>query len=200
VAGGFDLTNALASAELFTSSCPSTPPTDFFLDASGVNLFLNSVVPTSTAAQFKDSAAIRFSGGNPWTAIGTWTGPPAGASQTLTDLHDLRVWIGLKNSDDIGTRFDLRAEIYKNSTLLAAGETYCITGVTRNPSLAKEVTVAFGSIPDEGFGVTDVISLKVFTRIGTTGGALCGGHSNAVGLRLYFDSVSRPSRFSGAFE
>ena len=26
-------------------------------------------------------------------------------------------------------------------------------------------------------------------------GVFCGGHSNAVGLRLYFDAISRPSRF-----
>jgi hypothetical protein len=38
------------------------------------------------------------------------------------------------------------------------------------------------------------------TRIGTGGkGNFCGGHSNAVGLRLYFDSVSRPAKFGGAF-
>jgi hypothetical protein len=44
---------------------------------------------------------------------------------------------------------------------------------------------------------SDELSLKVLTRIGSNGsGGSCGGHSNATGLRLYFDSVSRPSRFN----
>jgi hypothetical protein len=30
-------------------------------------------------------------------------------------------------------------------------------------------------------------------------GAFCGGHSNAVGLRLYFDSADRPSKFDATF-
>jgi len=40
----------------------------------------------------------------------------------------------------------------------------------------------------------------VLTRIGTTAtGARCGGHSNAVGLRLYFDAVSRAAQVTATF-
>jgi len=46
------------------------------------------------------------------------------------------------------------------------------------------------------FSGADTLSLKILARIGTNGdGTFCGGHSNAVGLRLYFDATSRPSRF-----
>ncbi len=46
-------------------------------------------------------------------------------------------------------------------------------------------------------GASDSLSLKVLTRIGTDGaGNFCGGHGNAVGLRLYFDSTDRLARFS----
>jgi hypothetical protein len=67
--------------------------------------------------------------------------------------------------------------------------------------LAKEVIGSFGPFSPATFdGVTDVLSLRLLTRIGTDGaGAFCGGHSNAVGLRLYFDAVSRTSRFDGTF-
>jgi hypothetical protein len=109
-------------------------------------------------------------------------------------------WIGLKNSDDQGTQFDLRTEIYRNNVLVTVGETRCITGVTRNPSLAKEVAVPVGSVSNPNLGPGDVLSLRVFTRIGTNpDGTKCAGpggsHSNAVGLRLYYDSTTRPSRF-----
>jgi Beta-propeller repeat len=180
---------------------------DFFLHGSGATanpstLFLNGDPPTATTAKSKDSAAIKFSGGNPWTQIGAWTAQPALSSGTVSALSNLRTWIGLKNSYDQGTRFDLRAEVYKNSTIVASGEIFCIQGVTRNADQAKEVAVSFNSPSPMTFnGTTDVLSLKVLTRIGTNGsGAFCGGHSNAVGLRLYFDAVSRPSKFTATFD
>jgi len=45
-----------------------------------------------------------------------------------------------------------------------------------------------------------VLSLKALTRIGTTpAAAACGGHANAVGLRLHFDAVSRNAQFAATF-
>jgi YVTN family beta-propeller protein len=182
----------------------SMEPSLVFLHGSGANanpavLFLDSVAPTNSTAKYRDSAAIKFSGGNPWKAIGTWVADPTFTSGTLNVLGDLNVWLGLKNSDDQGTRFDLAAEVWKNgTTLVAEGETLCVTGVTRNPSLAKEVTVSFQPFSPVTFdGSTDVLSLKLLTRIGTNGsGGFCGGHSNATGLRLYFDAVDRDAGFS----
>ncbi|MGH9908759.1 MAG: LamG domain-containing protein [Pyrinomonadaceae bacterium] len=106
----------------------------------------------------------------------------------LTSLSPATFWIGLKNSDDQGTQFDLRTEVYINDTLVAEGETRCITGVTRNPSKAKEVSVEFGPISDGGFASGDGLALRVLTRIGTNpDDTKCSGpggsHNNAVGLR-----------------
>jgi chitodextrinase len=171
----------------------------FYLHGTGPNnnpptLFLDNSSPTAGTPKYRDSAGIKFSGGNLWKEIGTWQVTTSG---TLTELNNLHVWLGLKNSDDIGTRFDLRAEVYRNGqSLITSGESYCIQNITRNPDLAKEVVVSFGSFSPVDFNSGDIISLKIFTRIGTNGdGTFCGGHSNAVGLRLYFDAVSRPSRF-----
>jgi hypothetical protein len=110
------------------------------------------------------------------------------------------VWLGLKNSDDQGTNFDIRAEVYRNGNLLSIGLTQCVTGVTRNPANAKEVTLPFSAFLATVFnGTTDVMSLKILTRIGTdASGARCGSHNNAVGLRLYFDAGSQSSRFNAA--
>jgi hypothetical protein len=186
----------------------SSPPVDklFYLHGTGPSsnpptLFLDNTSPTFTTAKFKDSTAVNFSGGNPWKEIGTWPAASALTTRNLTALNDLRVWLGLKNSDDQGTRFDLRVEVYKNSTLVTSGETYCIEGVTRNANLAKEAIVEFAPFSPVGFnGTTDRLSLKVLTRIGTNSASgFCGGHSNATGLRLYFDAVSRPSKLGATF-
>lgn len=196
------------NAEFVLSRLPAPTGTvvTLFLHGSGgtanpPTLSLSTVAPTVTTAKYKDSPAIKFSGGNAWFEVGTWTAAPGLSSGTLTALGDVDVWIGLKNSDDIGTNFDLRVAAYKNTVLLAAGETFCIQGVTRNAANAKEVTVSFATLSSAPFnGTTDVLSLKVLTRIGTNGaGVFCGGHSNAVGVRLYFDAASRAAQFSGTF-
>jgi hypothetical protein len=36
----------------------------------------------------------------------------------LTSLSPAQIWLGLKNSDDTGTKFDLLAEVYRNGTLI----------------------------------------------------------------------------------
>jgi hypothetical protein len=68
----------------------------------------------------------------------------AGQCKTFPcSLAPATLWISLKNSDDQGTQFDLRTEVYINKTLVSVGITRCITGVTRNPTKAisyKEFT------------------------------------------------------------
>ena len=114
---------------------------------------------------------------------------------TRIPLAPSRVWIGLKNSDDQGTPFDLGVEFYKNDSLIAAGFTPCITGVTRNPALAKEVSIAFGDVADETLSAGDQLRLRVLARIGTLpDGTRCPGHASATGLRLYYNASSWSSR------
>lgn len=122
------------------------------------------------------------------------------SGNAITNTGPAKLWIGLKNSDDQGTQFDLRTELYINGVLIFSGETLCITGVTRNPSYAKEVSTLFNPITNSTYASGDILSLRVLTRIGTTpDGQKCSGpggsHNNAVGLRLYYDSPDRPSRF-----
>jgi len=118
----------------------------------------------------------------------------------LLSLAPASVWVGLKNSDDQGTQFDLRAEFFKNGALITSGQTLCITGVTRNPNLAKQVSVAFAPFPGVAMSPGDSLSIRFLTRIGTNpDGTKCAGpggsHSNAVGLRLYYDGSTRNSGF-----
>lgn len=67
--------------------------------------------------------------------------------------------------------------------------------MTPNPDKAKEVAVPYGSISNGAFESGDELSLKILTRIGTNpDGTQYSGHSNAVGLRLYYNAISRPLR------
>src|SRR5262245_7724035 len=74
-------------------------------------LFLNATAPTSTTPKFIDSPSLSTASGNPYKVIGAWEvgliDPPGCHLQSTASLSALHVWIGLKNSDDIGTKFDL---------------------------------------------------------------------------------------------
>jgi hypothetical protein len=152
---------------------------------------INSNPPTGTTAKFKDSPAVNRT---TYQQIGIWSALPLSSPAQLQSLGSLVTWIGLKNSDDEGTYFDLRAEIRKNGAVIASGEAKGIQGVTRNPSLAKEIAVTFNSISTNQFAAGDVLSIRILTKVADT-----TGHNNAVGLRLYHDAVSRPSRFAAIF-
>jgi hypothetical protein len=120
------------------------PAVDFFLHGSGatanpLTLFLDRSAPTTATEKYKDSPGVNFNGGNPWAAAGVWSANAANSSGTLSALCPFQTWVGLRNGDDQGTRFDLRVEVYKNSALVSAGETYCIQNVTRNPASAVAV-------------------------------------------------------------
>jgi hypothetical protein len=145
--------------------------------------------PVAATATFKDSPSLNRT---TFKEVGMWAAAPAAAAVRLAALADLRVWVGLKNSDDQGTYFDVRADVLRNGVTVASGEVKGIQGVTRNPDKAKEVVVPFGPIGAGDLQAGDVLSLRVLTKVADT-----GGHSNAVGLRLYYDGVSRPSRFGG---
>jgi hypothetical protein len=165
---------------------------NLYLQGSASALTLNSTSPVSTTPKYVDSPSINRT---TFKEIGTWRYVvQSGTSVKLDGLNNLDVWVGLKNSDDQGTNFDVRAEIFKNENLVASGETINIQGVTRNPDKAKEVVISFGDISSTGFNTGDVISLKILTKVTNT-----GGHGNAVGLRLYYDAISRPANFAAMF-
>jgi hypothetical protein len=122
------------------------------------------------------------------------------AAKTLTALSPAHLWMGLKSSDDQGTQFDLKVEVLRNGTPVASGLKRCVTGVTRNPAVATEAVASFDAFDPVVVTAGDVLSLRASARIGTNpDGSKCAGpggsHNSAVGLRLYYDSVNRPSRF-----
>ena len=86
---------------------------------------------------------------------------------TLAALEDAHVSLGLKNSDDIGTNFDIRLETFRNGVLVSAGETRCVQNLTRNATLARDVAVPFPTFAATPFSGSDVLTLRVRTRIGT---------------------------------
>jgi hypothetical protein len=119
----------------------------------------------------------------------------------LIALDDVRLWVGLKSSDDQGTKFDVNVELLKNGYAVASGLRHCVTGLTRNPKLAKGIRVPWDDFQPVALGPTDVVALRISTRIGTRpDGTKCvagpaSAHASARGLRVYYDAATRPAAF-----
>jgi len=169
--------------------------------SNGTSHFLDGNTPTASSPKCRDSAAVSFAGGNSWQDVGSWSASAMAANQTLVALEDTHVWLGLRNSDDVGARFDVRAQVMKNGTVVVAeGLSRCVEGLVRNASQAMETAVSFSPLQPVSFAPGDTLSLRVSTRIGTNpDDTKCAGHANATGLRLYYDASGRPSRFAAAF-
>jgi hypothetical protein len=166
-------------------------PEPLYLHTSGSSNVLNAVPPTAAAEQSKRSAAVVRTA---YKLVGSWSAAPIpGAAVAFGEFGDLHVWLGLVNSDDQGTNFDLRAELVKNgaSAPIATGELKDIRGVTRDPNRALEVTVAFPAVSPVRFDPGDVLTLNLYTKVTDR-----GGHNGAIGLVVYYDSTRRPARFA----
>jgi hypothetical protein len=184
VAGGWDGSGSIGVAELYDESTNAWSPTGAL------------VTPRYDHSEtLLASGSVLLTGG-----YNTLTGIVLASSEVyasaLPKVAPATFWIGLKNSDDQGTQFDLRTEIYVNDSLVSGGEVRCVTGVTRNAAKATSVALTFDAASAGGV-VGDNVAVKVLTRIGTNpDGSKCAGHANATGLVLYYDAASRTSGFA----
>ncbi len=173
----------------FLYRAPENFAYQWLLDGDEIPGETASITPTEPGAYTCEVTASNHAGSTSQTSA-------AFTISDVTDLKDAHVWVGLKNSDDQGTRFDVRVQLLENGSPVATGVTRCVIGVTRNANQATDVIVPWSAFGGVRLYPDDVLALKVSTRIGTNANdAKCGGHNNAVGLRLYYDSTTRASRF-----
>jgi hypothetical protein len=107
----------------------------------------------------------------------------------LTALGPAKVWIGLKNSDDVGTKFDLLAEVLKNGTVVGSGQVNSVPGGSSgfNNAVLDTINLALpGSVP---INSGDTLSFRLSVRIAST------GHRSGT-ARLWFNDTAANSRFS----
>jgi hypothetical protein len=118
----------------------------------------------------------------------------------LTAVGPALLWVGLKNSDNTGSAYDLRVELARNGEPVTAGLTRCLSGLARGPA---SVSIGFDSFPAVSAKSGDVFSLKVSNRQGTnpddTKCKVPGAtQTTAVGLRLFYDSADHASGLDAA--
>lgn len=160
-------------------------------------LFLDNIAPSKNGNKHVDSDPIDYVSGNPWKIVGSWTEQPVSNMRSLQTLSGVDVWLGLQDANDRGTNFDVLTEFYKNDEPITTGLTRCITGLAHGVNQTTHMTLPFFDFDHLHVSSTDTLTIKIYTRIGTNADdSKCAGNDNASGLRLYFDSVDKPSSFS----
>ena len=112
-------------------------------------------------------------------------------------LGSAKVWIGLKNSDAVGLRLDVRAEVLLNGVVVGSGEVLNVSAGSSgfNNALLHNVTLALASaksVVDPG----SVLTFRPSARRTCTG----GGH-NSGAVRFWYDGPAvdaGPTRNAGS--
>ena len=109
----------------------------------------------------------------------------------LTALGPAQAWVGLKNSDDVGTRFDLRAEVSRNGVVIGSGQLDGVSGGSSgfNNAVLRTINLALSAPVDVCPG--DTLSMKLSVRIA----ANVAGHRSGT-ARLWFNDSAANSQFS----
>lgn len=96
------------------------------------------------------------------------------------------VWLGVKNSDDLGTKFDLRVDLLKNGQVLASDELDAVPGGSSGFNNAVSRTVANALDLASSFAGGDVLGIRVSVRIAEG----VSGHRTGTARLWYGDATA----------
>ncbi|MBB5076355.1 SdrD B-like domain-containing protein [Nonomuraea endophytica] len=116
-------------------------------------------------------------------------------TRQLTALGSPRIWIGLKNSDDVGVKFDLLAEVYRDSTLVASGQLNSFGGGSSGFNNAHLATVTLAPFTPVSFPPGSQLKLRVSVRNACTGSR----HNSGV-ARLWYNDAAANSGLSATID
>ena len=113
----------------------------------------------------------------------------ATAGYQVTGTTQTGLWIGLKNSDDVGTFFDLRVELLQNGAVLATGQLNGVAGGSSgfNNAAQRLLSTTLSQAPVYGPG--DVLGVRISARIAEG----VAGHRSGT-ARLWYNDASANSR------
>jgi hypothetical protein len=176
-----------------TGAASFTPPTGTVTFGAGNSTATVTVNPeTDTTVEPDETVVLTVTSGtgydvgSPSSASGTITNDDA--ANTVTSLGPANFWVGLKNSDDVGTRFDFLVEVYKNGLLIGSGQLDDQAGGSSGFNHAILRTVAIVQSQPASFLPGDQLSVKISVRAGPTGHV--SGHA-----RLWYNDAAANSRF-----
>ena len=122
--------------------------------------------------------------------LGTNTYQYVNVVSMLTLLDPINVWVGLKNSDSVGIKFDLMAEIYKDAQLIGSGELDQVAGGSSGFNNARLNTIPLTLNQSVEMPAGTSLGVKVYVR------NTCYGNTHNSGFaRLWYNDSAANSGF-----
>lgn len=108
----------------------------------------------------------------------------------VTGLGTAQIWVGLKNSDDVGTKFDLLAEVLRNGSVVGSGQINDVAGGSSgfNNAVLDTISLALSGPVNACSG--DTLSIRLSVRVAASSGHVSGT------ARLWFNDSAANSSFS----
>lgn len=107
----------------------------------------------------------------------------------ITDLSPAKFWLS-KNLLNIGVKFDLKAEVYKDSTLVSSGQISSVTAGSGGFNNATLETIPFNSFSPIDFPTGSQLKIKVYARNACSGSLLNSGTA-----KLWYNTTAANSSF-----
>ena len=147
-----------------------------------------SAIDTSSVGTRTFSVDASDPVGNTSTTSVTYTVSLGGAFTAVTPAS---IWLGLKNSDDVGTKFDLLAEVLNNGVVVGSGQLNNVPGGSSgfNNAAERAIATALSGATTIAQGQTLSIRLSVRIAVGVT------GHRSGT-ARLWFGDAVANSRIN----
>jgi hypothetical protein len=116
--------------------------------------------------------------------------PTSVPTTQLTGVAPAKVWVGLKNSGDVGTKFDLLAEVYKDGALVTSGHIDNAAGGSSGFNNAVLDTIVFDPFTPIDFPTGSQLTIKLYVR-----NACTGPTHNSGTARLWYADADANTRF-----
>jgi hypothetical protein len=114
----------------------------------------------------------------------------SGSATTVSALGNANLWVGLKNSDDVGVKFDFLAEVLKNGVVVASTQTNDQPGGSSGFNNAILRTIGLALSSSQNFCSGDTLSFRLSVRVAASSGHVSGT------ARLWYNDAAANSRFN----
>lgn len=177
----------VVTAPLGQSSTPVNYPTPTAVD----NCSLSAVAcsPPSGSSFPLGTTTVACSATDPSNNAASCSFTVTVSPPQLTALGSANVWLGLRNSDDVGVKFDLLAEALKNGAPVGSGELDNFPGGSSgfNNAVLRTINLALSAPVNIAPG--DTLSFRLSVRIATA-----SSHRSGT-ARLWFNDAAADSHF-----